>query len=63
VFSQVRNAMSEVRGAMQYLVQSWPSIIDLLSIYKRLRIFEAAIEDKADIAADEAFGSVGEVKV
>jgi peptide/bleomycin uptake transporter len=60
VFSQVRNAMSEVRGAMQYLVQSWPSIIDLLSIYKRLRIFEAAIEGKADIAADEAFGAVGE---
>jgi peptide/bleomycin uptake transporter len=63
VFQQVRNAMSEVRGAMQYLVQSWPSIIDLLSIYKRLRIFEAAIEGKADIAADEAFGSVGEAKV
>jgi peptide/bleomycin uptake transporter len=62
VFSQVRNAMSEVRGAMQYLVQSWPSIIDLLSIYKRLRIFEAAIEGKADLDADEAFGSVGEVK-
>ncbi len=62
VFQQVRNAMGEVRGAMQYLVQSWPSIIDLLSIYKRLRIFEAAIEGKADIAADEAFGAVGEVK-
>jgi peptide/bleomycin uptake transporter len=61
VFQQVRNAMGEVRGAMQYLVQSWPSIIDLLSIYKRLRIFEAAIEGKADIAADEAFGSVGEI--
>ena len=62
VFQQVRNAMSEVKGAMQYLVQSWPSIIDLLSIYKRLRIFEAAIDGKADIAADEAFGAAGEVK-
>ena len=62
VFQQVRNAMSEVKGAMQYLVQSWPSIIDLLSIYKRLRIFEAAIVGSADIAADEAFGAVGEVK-
>ena len=63
LFQQVRNAMSEVKGAMQYLVQSWPSIIELLSIYKRLRIFEAAIEGKADIAADEAFGSVGETKI
>ncbi len=63
IFSQVRNAMSEVRGAMQYLVQSWPSIIDLLSIYKRLRIFESAIEGNADIGADEAFGAVGEVRI
>ena len=62
LFQQVRNAMGEVRDAMQYLVKSWPSIIDLLSIYKRLRIFEAAIEGKADLAADEAFGAVGEVK-
>jgi peptide/bleomycin uptake transporter len=61
IFQQVRNAMSEVKGAMQYLVQSWPSIIDLLSIHKRLRIFEAAIEGNADIKADEAFGAAGEV--
>ena len=61
VFQQVRNAMSEVKGAMQYLVQSWPSIIELLSIHKRLRIFEAAIEGKANIAADEAFGAAGEI--
>ncbi len=60
IFQQVRNAMSEVKGAMQYLVQSWPSIIDLLSIHKRLRIFESAIHGNADIAADEAFGAVGE---
>jgi peptide/bleomycin uptake transporter len=58
VFQQVRNAMSEVRDSMQYLVKSWPSIIDLVSIYKRLRIFESAIGGNADIAADEAYGAV-----
>lgn len=58
VFQQVRNAMGEVKDAMQYLVRSWPSIIDLISIYKRLRVFEAAIEGTADIAADEAYGAV-----
>ncbi|MDE2446503.1 MAG: peptide antibiotic transporter SbmA [Alphaproteobacteria bacterium] len=63
VFQQVRNAMSEVKGAMQYLVQSWPSIIELLSIYKRLRIFEAAIDGNANVAADEAFGAKGETPV
>lgn len=57
IFQQVRNAMGEVKDAMQYLVRSWPSIIDLISIYKRLRIFEQAIEGQADIAADEAYGA------
>jgi peptide/bleomycin uptake transporter len=61
IFQQVRNAMGEVRDSMQYLVKSWPSIIDLLSIYKRLRIFESAIEGDGniadDIAADEAYGA------
>jgi peptide/bleomycin uptake transporter len=63
IFQQIRSAMGEVRDAMQYLVKSWPGIVELISIYKRLRIFEAAIEGKADIAADEAFGAVGEVRV
>jgi peptide/bleomycin uptake transporter len=57
IFQQVRNAMSEVRDSMQYLVKSWPSIIELMSIYKRLRIFEQAIHGSADIAADEAYGA------
>ncbi len=46
VFQQVRNAMGEVKEAMQYLVRSWPSIIELISIYKRLRAFEATLEGK-----------------
>jgi peptide/bleomycin uptake transporter len=58
IFQQIRSAMGEVRDAMQYLVKSWPDIVELLSIYKRLRIFEAAIEGKADVIADEAYGRV-----
>jgi hypothetical protein len=30
-----------VRSSFQYLVTSWSTIVDLLSIYKRLRGFEA----------------------
>lgn len=56
IFQQIRSAMGEVRDAMQYLVKSWPDIVELISIYKRLKVFEAAIEGKADIAADEAYG-------
>jgi peptide/bleomycin uptake transporter len=36
----VRSAFGEVRDAMQYLIKSWPDIIELISIYKRLRAFE-----------------------
>jgi peptide/bleomycin uptake transporter len=56
IFQQIRSAMGEVRDAMQYLVKSWPDIVELISIYKRLKIFEAAVEGSADVQADEAYG-------
>ena len=43
VFQQVRSAFGEVRDAMQYLVKSWPNIVEFLSIHKRLRAFEATL--------------------
>jgi ABC-type long-subunit fatty acid transport system fused permease/ATPase subunit len=42
---------------MQYLIKSWPSIVEMQSIYKRLRIFESAIEGTADIKADIEYGN------
>ena len=35
---------------MQYLLKSWPTIIELASVYKRLREFEAKInqDEKVD---------------
>ncbi len=59
IFRQVQSAMGEVKEATQYLFRNWPDIIQLISIYKRLRIFEAAIEgnvDAATITADERYG-------
>jgi len=35
-----------VRTSFQYLVNSWSTIVELLSIYKRLRGFEARIHDE-----------------
>ena len=46
IFQQILAAFSEVRGSFQYLVNSWSTIVDLLSIYKRLRGFEARIHDE-----------------
>ncbi|MFD1332790.1 peptide antibiotic transporter SbmA [Methylopila musalis] len=40
---QILSAFEQVRASFQYLVNSWPEIIELLSIHKRLRGFEAMI--------------------
>ena len=35
-----------VEGSFQYLVNSWTTIVSLISIYKRLRAFEALMRDE-----------------
>jgi peptide/bleomycin uptake transporter len=41
--NQIIRAFQQVKSSFQYLVTSWSTIVDLLSIYKRLRAFEATI--------------------
>src|SRR6266699_3540084 len=41
--NQILNAFAQVRTSFQYLVNSWSTIVELLSIYQRLRGFEARI--------------------
>ncbi|WP_424983018.1 peptide antibiotic transporter SbmA [Maritalea sp. S77] len=43
IYQQVANAFGRVESSLQYLVDSWPQIIKLMSVYKRLRKFEAEI--------------------
>ena len=43
LMNQILNVFDQVRNSFQYLVNSWTTIIELLSIYKRLRSFEAKI--------------------
>ncbi|GLK79264.1 peptide antibiotic transporter SbmA [Methylopila turkensis] len=43
LFEQISGAFGAVSSSFQYLVNSWPQIVELLSIYKRLRGFEAVI--------------------
>jgi len=43
---------------MQYLFRSWPTIVELASVYKRLREFERQIN--ASIEADRAAERAGE---
>jgi len=46
VLQQVLTAFGQVSNSFQYLVNSWTTIVELLSIFKRLQAFEAAIDDK-----------------
>ncbi|MDM1781971.1 peptide antibiotic transporter SbmA [Acinetobacter sp. 10FS3-1] len=41
---QILNVFGKVRESFQYLIMSWPTIIELLSIYKRLKAFESHIK-------------------
>lgn len=43
VMMQILNVFQQVRKSFQYLITSWPTIIELLSIYKRLKAFESIL--------------------
>jgi peptide/bleomycin uptake transporter len=45
LLQQILTAFGQVSSSFQYLVNSWTTIIELQSIYKRLRTFEAAIDN------------------
>ena len=44
VMQQIIRAFGRVEGSMQYLLKAWPTIIELASVYKRLREFENLID-------------------
>ena len=44
IMQQILNAFGRVENSFQFLVNSWPTLIELMSIYKRLAAFELAIE-------------------
>ena len=41
---QIVRAFNRVENSFQYLVNSWSTIVELISVYKRLRAFEAQIQ-------------------
>ena len=45
VMQQIIRAFGRVEGSMQYLLRAWPTIIELASVYRRLREFENKILD------------------
>jgi peptide/bleomycin uptake transporter len=53
ILQQILTAFSQVSNSFQYLVNSWTTIVQLLSIYKRLSSFEAAIKHEPLPAIDQ----------
>ena len=53
VYQQISNAFNRVENSFQFLVNSWPTIIDLLSIHKRLMAFESIIHPEPKSPASE----------
>ena len=47
VMQQIIRAFNEVAESMTYIFRSWPAVIELISVYKRLREFEKAINDNS----------------
>lgn len=43
VMQQIIRAFYRVQDSFQFLVKSWPTIVELISIYKRLRAFEKTL--------------------
>ena len=52
VMQQIIRAFGRVEGSMQYLLKSWPTIIELASVYKRLREFEKKLKATEGTAKD-----------
>ena len=48
VMQQIIRAFGRVEGSLQYLFRAWPTIIELASVYKRLREFEKRIQNSID---------------
>ncbi len=54
VMQQIIRAFGRVEGSMQYLLKAWPTIIELASVYKRLREFEDKLKSPDEIETIES---------
>ncbi|MFO1184363.1 MAG: peptide antibiotic transporter SbmA [Bauldia sp.] len=46
IMNQILRALGRVTASFQFLVSSWSTIVELMSIYKRLAAFEATLTDR-----------------
>jgi peptide/bleomycin uptake transporter len=61
IMQRILNSSDQVTSSFQYLVSSWSTIVELLSIYKRLQAFEATLhhEPLGKIESEPVTAAVG----
>jgi peptide/bleomycin uptake transporter len=52
LMQQINNVFDRVEGSFQFLVNSWSTIVELISVYKRLSAFEQAIRNAPDTPSE-----------
>jgi len=57
--NQIIRAFGQVRTSFQYLITSWSTIVDLISIYNRLRAFEATISGTPQLSIEAVADPAG----
>ena len=62
ILQQILTAFGQVSNSFQYLINSWTTIIELLSIHKRLIAFEAAFDGRDLPAVETEFMRLGETE-
>ena len=55
LMTQITNVFGQVRGSFQYLISSWTTLVELMSIYKRLRSFERELDNAPDHEVTQSF--------
>jgi len=59
IMQQILTAFGQVSSSFQFLVNSWSTIVELMSIRKRLVTFEAAINDQPLPTIDQEYLAAG----
>lgn len=55
LMTQITNVFEQVRTSFQYLINSWTTLVELMSIYKRLRSFEHTLDGQDSQPVIHAF--------
>lgn len=62
LMNQISYAFSQVTSSFQFLVNSWSTIVELLSVYKRLHAFEATLSGDELPKLDQEYIEAGGVE-